>query len=531
MEENLETHLQEIDILYNASNAKISEKFSEESELVRKFKTHYRLFRKILFSYIHPKDKNFKNILYITMQNPPIDYISAFRKQYPDKKFRILMPVKNPEGLTKLNQDFDFSIRNIKYTASLYKFKDIKENIEIYGVHSAAFDEYEPQSFQYLALFAKVVRHITKKFKPDIVHSDNFPFFLGSEFEGVNIGGINVKRVNTGGAKVLLTVNDFSKFELGSNLCKNIMYQTLKQANGWAALSKTYYEELLENPELSGVLFDIIKKRKRRSSWVSYGYEDKEQNTVYKQFTQENFKEYRARNKKYLVREFSKARIRTNFIDTKFFENKEHQIKGYLEASTEVPLIFCKFSTEIFPEGADIALTVLLKLLEENKNAQVIINMPEGLQNKSVQSWVEYLEQKEEMSGKWLFIDGKINLSQFYASSDLTLLPARENPTSELHLLALKYGCIPVTSRNGIYNDTVIDIFDDMTLGCGFKTKTKLVNDEDSFTNFLKVTEKALNLYTNNPSSWNLLIKNAMNIDSGWNFEVIEQFNTIYNKL
>ncbi len=525
MEENLETHLKEIDILYNASNAKISEKFSEESALVRQFKTHYRLFRKILSSYIHPVDKNFKNILYITTGKPPIDYISAFRKQYPDKKFRILMPIKNPEGLTKLNQDFDFSIRNIKYTASLYKFKDIKENIEIYGIHSTAFDEYEPQSFQYLALFAKVARHITKKFKPDIVHSDNFPFFLGSEFEGkgVNIG---VNRT-----KVLLTVDDFSKFELGSNLCKNIMYQTLKQANGWAALSKTYYEELLENPELSGVLYDIIKKRKRRSNWISYGYEDKEQNTVYKQFTQENFREYRARNKKYLVREFSKARIRTNFIDTKFFENKEHQIKGYLDTATETPLIFCKFSTEIFPEGADIALTILLKLLEEYKNVQVIVNMPEGLQNSSVKSWVEYLEQKEELAGKWLFIDGKINLSQFYASADLTLLPARENPTSELHLLALKYGCIPVASRNGIYNDTISDIFDDMTSGCGFKTRAKLTNDEDSFASFLKITEKALNLYTNNPSSWNLLIKNAMNIDSGWNFEVIEQYNTIYNKL
>lgn len=70
-----------------------------------------------------------------------------------------------------------------------------------------------------------------------------------------------------------------------------------------------------------------------------------------------------------------------------------------------------------------------------------------------------------------------------------------------------------------------------MTSGCGFKTRAKLTNDEDSFASFLKITEKALNLYTNNPSSWNLLIKNAMNIDSGWNFEVIEQYNTIYNKL
>lgn len=525
MEENLETHLKEIDILYNASNAKISEKFAEESALVRQFKTHYRLFRKILSSYIHPIDKNFKNILYITMKTPPIDYISAFRKQYPDKKFKVLIPINNPEGLIKLNQDFDFSIRNKKYTASVYKFKDIRENIEIYGIFSEALAEYEPQSFQYLALFVKVARHITKKFKPEIVHADNVPFFLGSEFEGVNKG------INTRRTKVLLTVNDFSKFELGANLCKNILFQTLKRANFWTALSKTYYEELINNPELSGVLFDIIKKKKRKSDWVSYGYEDKYENTVYKLFTVENFREYRARNKKYLIREFSKARIRTNFIDTKFFENKEHQIRGYLDTSTDAPLIFCKFSNNIFPEGADIALTIILKLLEEHPNVQVIVNMPEGLQNNSVKSWVEYLEQKEELFGKWLFIDGKINLAQFYASSDITLLPARETPTSELHYLALKYGCIPVASRNGIYNDIISDIFDDMTYGCGFKTKSKLTNDEESFASFMKVTEKALNLYTNNPASWNLLIKNAMSIDGSWNFDVIERFNEIYDKM
>jgi len=525
MEENFDTHLKEIDILYNASSTKISEKFSEESALKRLIKTHYRLFRKIVSSYIHPVDKNFKNILYITMKELPLDYISAFRKQYPDKKFSILIPISSTEGLTKLNQDFDFYIRNKKYTASIYKHKENKENIEIYGIYSEAFFEYEPQSFQFLALFAKTARYITKRFRPDIVHADNFPLFLGSEFEGVG-KGINLKRT-----KVLLTVDDFSKFELGANLCKNIMFQTLKKANYWAALSKTYYEELIENPELSGVLYDIIQKRKRKSGWVSYGYQDKNENTIYKLFTANNFREYRARNKKYLVREFSKARIRTNFIDTKFFANKEHLLKGYLDSATDAPLIFCKFSTNIFAEGADIALTIILKLLETHPNLQVIINMPDGMQNSSVKSWVEYLEQNEEMYGRWLFIDGKINLSQFYASADLTLLPARENPTSELHYLALKYGCIPVASRNGIYNDTISDIFEDMTTGCGFKTKTKLTNDEDSFASFMKVTEKAINLYTNNPASWNLLIENAMNIDCGWNFEVIEKFNEIYDKM
>lgn len=529
MEEKTETNLEEINILYNASKTKIAEKFLEESELVHQIKTCYRFFRKVLSSYISSKDKNFKNILYITMQTPPIEYISAFRKQYPDKKFQVLMPLKNTEGLTKLNQDFNFFLRKTRHAASLYKFKDVKENVEIYGIYSNVFDRFEPQSFQYVALFAKLARCVTKKIKPDIVHCDNFPFFLGSEFErtGVNIG-VNFGAKRT---KVLLTVNDFSKFELNSNLYKNTMLQTLKKADGWAVLSKTYYEELFQNPEISGVLFDIIQKRKRKGDWFSCGYENNGQDRIYKPFDKENFKEYRYRNKKHLIREFSKARIRTNFIDTKLFKKTDYKVKGYLDSTIEAALIFCKFSADIFPEGADIALTILLKLLEENRNIQVIINMPNGLNQNSIQSMIEYLEKQDKLCGKWLFVDGEINLPQFYAASDITLLPTRENPSSNLHFLALKYGCIPVVAKNGIYNDTIYDIFDDMILGCGLKTQDKLTNEEKSFTSFMKTTEKALNLYTNNPSSWNLLIKNAMNFDSSWNFEVIEKFNEIYEKL
>ena len=104
----------------------------------------------------------------------------------------------------------------------------------------------------------------------------------------------------------------------------------------------------------------------------------------------------------------------------------------------------------------------------------------------------------------------------------------RINVTDNYHFLGMKYGCIPVASRSGIYNDTIADIFDDITYGCGFKTKIPLNTEDDSNEIFLSAVMKALNLYTNNPSSWNLLIKNAMNYNSGWTFEIIEKYNKIY---
>ena len=95
----------------------------------------------------------------------------------------------------------------------------------------------------------------------------------------------------------------------------------------------------------------------------------------------------------------------------------------------------------------------------------------------------------------------------------------------------MELGCIPVAARVGILNDTVADIFDDMVFGCGFKTKKSLLNDADAEEDYLEILNKALNLYTNNHSSWNLLIKNAMNYDARWSFEIIEKYNEIYEML
>ena len=110
-------------------------------------------------------------------------------------------------------------------------------------------------------------------------------------------------------------------------------------------------------------------------------------------------------------------------------------------------------------------------------------------------------------------------------------IPKRANETSIEHYCGMKYGCVPVASRSGIYNDTIADIFDDITYGCGFKTKTSLITNDDANEIYLHAVTKALNLYSKNPASWNLLIKNAMNYNSGWTFEIIEKYNRIYNNL
>ena len=113
----------------------------------------------------------------------------------------------------------------------------------------------------------------------------------------------------------------------------------------------------------------------------------------------------------------------------------------------------------------------------------------------------------------------------------MILIPRRANISTIEHFIAMNYGCVPVVSRNGILNDTISDIFDDISNGCGFKTKTDLLVEDDSNEIFLSPVLKAINLYQNNPASWNLLIKNCLNKSCNWDFKIIEKYNDIYNKI
>ena len=69
--------------------------------------------------------------------------------------------------------------------------------------------------------------------------------------------------------------------------------------------------------------------------------------------------------------------------------------------------------------------------------------------------------------GRWVFIDGEVNLPKMFSASDIFLYPARICDKYVKHMLGSHYGCIPVVSNSGILNDTVIDIFDNIAEGNG----------------------------------------------------------------
>ena len=240
----------------------------------------------------------------------------------------------------------------------------------------------------------------------------------------------------------------------------------------------------------------------------------------------------RNKNKIALLKEFNLSRIKTNFVESTLFKDENNiKICGSLDSFYEAPLLFANLSNDIYASGIDILFNTIIKLFDLNKNIQVIIAIKNGLDKGFIRKWVDFLSQKTDLSGRWVFINSEINLSKFLAASDMLLLPNRINYKTSIHYLGMNYGSVPIANKIGIFDDSIIDIFDDISKGCGFKTKTNFIKEDVANDLFFNTVIKSLQMYYNNPNSWNLLIKNCLNQDSSWDFETLEKYNQIYKKL
>ena len=600
-----------------SDSIEISDDYSARPDFRYEIKTRYRYYRKLFSSYIRTLlQKNFTQILYITLFEPPTDFILSFKKQYPDKEIIVLSPIiGDTNGLIKTSISFDFFSQNHNHTAHVYKYPKTDSNITVYGIFSNAFSNAKSKEYfndiKCLSAYLKCARIFAKKYNCDIVHCEKIPFYLGAEFETLwkhpkkvfqTIEDISrdsdmyepfwafINIANKKGIKRIckdkiiqkciaslfqkniddksynikecldfiydnylnfrLTIDkneevtENTLFErLNARILKlypnlfpngskmyNPNYYTMQKADYWAVFSKEYYKTIQNNsPSLSG-FENIIQKSGQNNNYVHYGYSTPAQSNIRFNFNTDNFRTQRKENKKYLIKELTQDRIATKFTDNKLFDG-ECNIHGYLDSFYEAPLLFCTFSPNVNENGIDIAIYSILKLFERNKNIQVIFNIPNGYKNSYIKSFIDFCESTKGLSGRWVFLDGKINLPQFLASADMILLPARKNVGDTLHFEAMKYGCIPICNNSGIYSDTITDIFDNISTGCGFKTDINLNLSDDPNSVFLKTLFKALNFYVDNHSSYNILIENCMKYNSDWTFKIIEKYNNIYESL
>ena len=217
---NTESHEKELDMMFNETSALEEQNVdilpAKDFDSLYQIKANLRYTRKALFNFLkHFKKSENNTILFLTKGEIPLDFISEFRKQYPEKGIKVLIPIDNFDNLEKLNIDVEFFLQNKTNTASLYKLKQNSENVDVFGIYSNSFSGFDREQFQYLASFTRAAREMIKKLRPSIVHAFDVPFFIGAEFDKQFPFGI----------KIIQTVTDFS------------VYDKNKQEVFWAAIN------------------------------------------------------------------------------------------------------------------------------------------------------------------------------------------------------------------------------------------------------------------------------------------------------
>ena len=108
--------------------------------------------------------------------------------------------------------------------------------------------------------------------------------------------------------------------------------------------------------------------------------------------------------------------------------------------------------------------------------------------------------------------------------SDMLLRPSRIEPCGEKHLIALKYGTLPIVRETGGLKDVVVSYNSETGEGNGFSFFNYNAHD------MLYTIKRAIDIFRNDRESWGKLIKAAMKVDITWE-GAAEKYMNIYKTL
>jgi len=122
-------------------------------------------------------------------------------------------------------------------------------------------------------------------------------------------------------------------------------------------------------------------------------------------------------------------------------------------------------------------------------------------------------------------IDFDENLSRkIYAASDFFLMPSKFEPCGLSQMIAMRYGSIPIVRETGGLKDTVTFFNPETKKGNGFSFATYNAHD------MLFTIQHAMNLYSETPALFKILVNNAFNTHFDWKLSA-KTYLTHYQKL
>lgn len=168
-------------------------------------------------------------------------------------------------------------------------------------------------------------------------------------------------------------------------------------------------------------------------------------------------------------------------------------------------------------KGIDRILRVIPEIIK-NKSKLIVLGQGEWDLEQGLQWYARNFPENVKI---YLGYNNKL-AHLIYAGSDFFLMPSKFEPCGLGQIIAMHYGCLPIVSKVGGLNDTVLSYFDHRETATGFSFENWDENCFDYSIEFVcrMHSEKKLDR----------LIENAMSLDFSWDSQV-DEYLKLYKAL
>jgi starch synthase len=204
------------------------------------------------------------------------------------------------------------------------------------------------------------------------------------------------------------------------------------------------------------------------------------------------------------------------------------------EKDKDIPLL--GMITRLIPaKGIQLFQSIKDALLAFDDLQLVILADPGVAQFREMfEEWEKTFRIKENREISWLKVyygfDEKL-ARQIYASSDIFMIPSKEEPSGIQHFIAMRYGAVPLVHQTGVLKNSIIpyqgpDLINYVVDGAGVGFTFE---DFDSAA-LLKSLREALAVYKKSPLIWFDIQLHNFHQDFSW-YEPAKQFVKLYKDL
>ena len=380
---------------------------------------------------------------------------------------------------------------------------------QVYG----EFDDAERVAFFSKAVL-ETVRYISKNFKPDIIHCNDWhtaliPVYLKELYSGDPLFD-PIKTVFT--IHNLKFQGMYSKFVTG-DVCGlggtpaeeqmmhfdavNFLKGAVIYSDAVTTVSPTYAEEIC-TAEYGEGLDGLFRETHYKLSGFINGIDRKNYDPKTDGALAVNYDE--------------------STLDKKVQNKLALQKELGLEEDPDVPL-FAMVSRLTTQKGANL-LAELLPEFRERKMQLAVLGTGDYLYEHAI---ADFAYHNQSRFAARITFDEKLS-RRFYAGADVFLMPSEFEPCGLAQMISMRYGTLPLVRETGGLKDTVKGYWDYGNTANGFSFK-------DFDTNGLRsAVDLAIGLWYGQKDTWKELQQNAVSMHFGWE-ESAEKYLELYKSL